>query len=131
MNRLSMWTLLATICLATTTLTARADDRFWRTSTSLIGKSKYDGGFTHYEHVNPDAPKGGTFNSMANGTFDSFNPFIVKGTTAAGLNYQGGLLWDLMMAKAIDEPSASHPPSPPTSPRRTCATRRKSCTFPA
>lgn len=109
MNRLSMWTLLATICLATTTLTARADDRFWRTSTSLIGKSKYDGGFTHYEHVNPDAPKGGTFNSMANGTFDSFNPFIVKGTTAAGLNYQGGLLWDLMMAKAIDEPSASHP----------------------
>ena len=46
---------------------------------------------------------------MANGTFDSFNPFIVKGTTAAGINYQGGLLWDLMMSKAIDEPSASHP----------------------
>ncbi len=88
---------------------AKADDRVWHTSTSLIGESKYSGGFTHYEHVNPDAIKGGTFNSMANGTFDSFNPFIVQGTPAAGLNYQGGLLWDLMMSKAIDEPSASHP----------------------
>ncbi|NKB52798.1 MAG: ABC transporter substrate-binding protein [Rhizobiaceae bacterium] len=92
-----------------TAMSARADDRVWHTSTSLIGESKYAGGFTHYEHVNPDAPKGGTFNSMANGAFDSFNPFIVQGTPAAGLNYQGGLLWDLMMSKAIDEPSASHP----------------------
>ncbi len=88
---------------------AYSDDRVWRKSTSLIGKSKYEDGFSHYEHVNPDAPKGGTLNSMANGTFDSFNPFIVPGATAAGLNYQGGLLWDLMMSKAIDEPSASHP----------------------
>lgn len=86
-----------------------ADDRVWRTSTSLIGKSRYHGGFTHYDHVNPDAPKGGTLNQATTGTFDSFNPFIVKGTPSAGVNYQGGLLWDLMMAKAIDEPSASHP----------------------
>lgn len=88
---------------------ATADERKWHTTTSLIGKSRYDGGFDHYDHVNPDAPKGGIYNSMANGTFDSFNPFIVPGSTAAGLNYQGGLLWDLMMSKAIDEPSASHP----------------------
>jgi len=109
MNRLFSWTIPALICLATSTLSAHADDRVWRTSTSLIGDSRYKDGFTHYDHANPDAPKGGTFNGMANGTFDSFNPFIVKGTTAAGINYQGGLLWDLMMAKAIDEPSASHP----------------------
>ncbi|MGI9353830.1 MAG: extracellular solute-binding protein [Rhizobiaceae bacterium] len=88
---------------------AFADDRIWRTSTSLIGKSKYDGGFTHYDHVNPDAPKGGTLNTAATGTFDSFNPFIVQGTPANGLNYQGGIVWDLLMDKAIDEPSASHP----------------------
>ena len=85
------------------------DDRQWRTSTSLIGESKYAGGFTHYEHVNPGAPKGGTLNAAVMGTFDSFNPFIVPGDTAAGLNYQGGILWDLLMSKAIDEPSASHP----------------------
>ena len=88
---------------------AHADDRVWRTSTSLIGKSKYDGGFTHYEHANPDAIKGGTLNQAAQGTFDSFNPFITKGNPVAGVNFQGGLLWDLLMSKAIDEPSASHP----------------------
>ena len=88
---------------------AFADDRVWLTTTSLIGESKYSAGFTHYDHVNPDAPKGGTYNSMANGTFDSFNPFIVQGTPAAGINYQGGLLWDLMMSKSVDEPSTSHP----------------------
>ncbi len=111
MNRFTslMAVLLAMVLVVPLSQPTQADDRVWRTSTSLIGKSKYDGGFSHYEHVNPDAPKGGTFNSAANGTFDSFNPFIVKGTPAAGLNYQGGLLWDLMMAKAIDEPAASHP----------------------
>ena len=71
---------------AATISTSYADDRVWRTTTSLIGESKYAGGFTHYEHVNPDAPKGGTFNSMALGAFDSFNPFIVQGTPASGLN---------------------------------------------
>ena len=85
------------------------DDRVWRTSTSLIDKSKYANGFTHYDHVNPDAPKGGTYNIAANGTFDSFNPFIVQGSPAAGLNYQGGLLWDTLMDKGIDEPSVTHP----------------------
>ena len=110
MNRLFS-TLAAIMMLGVTwqVTAAQADDRVWRTSTSLIGKSKYEGGFTHYDHVNPDAPKGGTYNSMALGTYDSFNPFIVQGSVAAGMNYQGGLLWDLMMAKSIDEPSASHP----------------------
>ena len=89
--------------------TAQAQDKVWHTTTSLIGQSKYAGGFEHYEHVNPDARKGGTINSAANGTFDSFNPFIVKGSPAAGLNYQGGLLWDTLMEKGIDEPSVSHP----------------------
>ena len=88
---------------------AYADDRVWRKSTSLIGKSKYDDGFSNYEHVNPNAPKGGTYNGMANGTFDSFNPFIVQGTPAIGLNYQGGILWDTMLEKGIDEPSVAHP----------------------
>lgn len=88
---------------------ASADDRVWHTSTSLIGESRYADGFEHYDHVNPDALKGGTLNAAALGTFDSFNPFIVQGDAAAGLNYQGGLLWDTLMEKAVDEPSASHP----------------------
>ncbi|MEL6751424.1 MAG: extracellular solute-binding protein, partial [Pseudomonadota bacterium] len=102
--------LTAAALVAFATAPSFAQEPEWRTSTSLIGKTKYDGrAFDHYDHVNPDAPKGGTLNSAANGTFDSFNPFIVQGTPASGLNYQGGLLYDNLMAKAIDEPSASHP----------------------
>ena len=52
----------------------------WRTTSSLIGESKYGEDFEHYDYVNPDAPKGGTLNSVATGTFDSFNPYIVRGT---------------------------------------------------
>lgn len=81
----------------------------WRTSSSLIGQSKYGDNFQHYDYVNPDAPKGGTLNSVVLGTFDSFNPFIARGTPAAGLNYQGGLLYQSLMAKSIDEGSTNHP----------------------
>jgi microcin C transport system substrate-binding protein len=43
---------------------------------------KYGPDFKHLDYVNPDAPKGGTINLGATGTFDSFNQFIIKGTPA-------------------------------------------------
>ena len=88
---------------------AEAAEDGWITHSTLIGPSKYTDASPHYDYVNPDAPKGGTINSTAIGSFDSFNPFIVQGQPAAGLNYQGGLLWDTLMEKGTDEPSASHP----------------------
>lgn len=54
-------------------------------SLALYGKAKHHGGFTHYQHVNSNAPKGGKVNFSAFGTFDSLNPFVVKGIPAAGL----------------------------------------------
>ena len=81
----------------------------WHKTTSLIGKSKYLDDFTHYDYVNPDAPKGGVLNTAVQGTYDSFNPFIVKGTAAVGLTYFGGFLWDTLMSQGIDESSVSHP----------------------
>ena len=45
---------------------------------AMHGDLKYDAGFGHFEYVNPNAPKGGVFKQAANGTFDSFNPFIIK-----------------------------------------------------
>ena len=80
----------------------------WRTSDRMGEPSKYGENFKHYDHVNPNAPKGGTLNSVVSGTFDSFNPFIAIGTPAAGLNYQGGLLYDPLMAKSLDEATTSH-----------------------
>ena len=73
---------LAAIMLAGSNLLLRADE--WRTSSSLMGSSKYGEDFQHYDYVNPAAPKGGTLNSVASGTFDSFNPYIVQGSPAAG-----------------------------------------------
>ena len=69
--------------LAAYPLGARADDLppgvTWRTATSLMGEPKHGADFQHYDYVNPAAPKGGTLNSAATGTFDSFNPYIVQG----------------------------------------------------
>ena len=44
---------------------------------------KYGPDFKHLDYVNPDAPKGGSVVFEANGTYDSFNPFISKGNPAA------------------------------------------------
>ena len=80
----------------------------WHTTSSLMGESKYGEDFKHYDYVNPDAPKGGTLNSVANGSFDSLNPYVVRGTPAAGLApFGGGLLYDTLMAQSVDEPSVS------------------------
>ncbi|EHK58977.1 extracellular solute-binding protein [Allomesorhizobium alhagi] len=98
---------LAAAILASGLLSASADE--WRTSDSLTGESKYGQDFKRYDHVNPDAPKGGTLNSTVVGTFDSFNPYIVQGSPAAGLAaFGGGLLYDTLMEQSVDEPSVSH-----------------------
>ena len=71
---------------------------------SLIGEPKYPAGFTHFGWVNPDAPKGGTLRGFAEGSFDSLNPFTVKGDPAGGI----GLVYDLLMASSPDEPSSEY-----------------------
>jgi len=44
-----------------------------------FGTLKYDADFEHFDYVNPEAPKGGTLKLNASGTFDSLNPYILKG----------------------------------------------------
>lgn len=80
----------------------------WRSTSSMLGEEAEVESFERYGHVNPDAPKGGTLNSVSSGTFDSFNPFIVRGTPAAGLNYFGGLLYDTLMKQSLETASTSH-----------------------
>src|ERR1700731_5432151 len=53
---------------------------------SLFGDLKYGPDFQHFDYVNPDAPKGGTMRLFAIGTFDTLNPFVVKGVPAEGAN---------------------------------------------
>jgi microcin C transport system substrate-binding protein len=111
MQTWSRWTILA-LALAAAAFSAnlaRAEEQ-WRTYSSLMGDSKYGDNFQHYDYVNPDAPKGGTYNSTVVGTYDSFNPYIVQGAPAAGLvGFGGGLLYDTLMEQSMDEGSVSHP----------------------
>ncbi|MCX5567950.1 MULTISPECIES: extracellular solute-binding protein [Kaistia] len=107
--KLAAAALLSLSLLLPATTGAKADD-VWRTSTSLIGKPKYEDGFKHYDYVNPDAPKGGTLNQAAVGTFDSLNPYIVQGSPAAGLSQTGGgRLYDTLMDTATDQPGTGYP----------------------
>lgn len=50
---------------------------------AMHGAPKYPAGFSHFDYVNPNAPKGGSLRQGARGTFDSFNAWIDKGTPAA------------------------------------------------
>jgi microcin C transport system substrate-binding protein len=52
---------------------------------SLFGDLKYGPDFKNFDYVNPDAPKGGTMRLFAIGTFDTLNPFVVKGVPASGV----------------------------------------------
>jgi len=72
---------------------------------AMHGLPKYGAGFEHLDYANPDAPKGGTLKMSAIGTFDSLNPFALKGKAAQGLN----LYYDRLMARVWDEPFTMYP----------------------
>ncbi|QRK86432.1 ABC transporter substrate-binding protein [Pseudomonas granadensis] len=77
---------------------------------------KYPARFTHFDWVNPQAPKGGTLRVMAFGTFDTVNPYTFKGTspvtTANFLQYGINELNEpLMVGTGQYSPSGDEPAS--------------------
>jgi microcin C transport system substrate-binding protein len=63
---------------------------------------KYQPGFTHFDYVNPDAPKGGDLHLANPGrstSFDKFNPFSLKGVSAPGL----GMMFESLATQSQDE----------------------------
>ena len=72
---------------------------------SLYGDFKYQPGFTHFDYANPDAPKGGTMKLSSIGTYDTLNPFVIKGVPAAGI----GETFDTLMTRSEDEPATDYP----------------------
>lgn len=61
---------------------------------------KYPADFSHFEYVNPEAPKGGTLRLSGFGSFDSLNGFISRGNSADRL----GLIYDTLTFHSLDEP---------------------------
>jgi len=66
---------------------------------AMHGQPKYGPDFRHFDYVNPHAPKGGTMRLAAQGTFDSFHPFIPKGNPAVGAGY-----FESLLTQSDDEP---------------------------
>jgi len=70
---------------------------------SLYDTPKYPAGFTHFDYVNPDAPKGGDLylaNPDRRTSFDKFNPFSLKGVAAAGV---ANLMFETLAVGSSDE----------------------------
>ncbi len=81
-----------------------------------FGTLKYPASFTHFDWVNPAAPKGGTLRIMGAGSFDTLNHYALKGTspisTANFLQYGvTGLNETLMAGTGIYDPSGDEPAS--------------------
>jgi microcin C transport system substrate-binding protein len=71
---------------------------------AMHGDLKYGPDFSHFAYVDPAAPKGGRVKQATVGTFDSFNPFIVRGNPAAGI----GQIYDTLMTSSADEPFSEY-----------------------
>ncbi|MEQ8265675.1 MAG: extracellular solute-binding protein [Parvibaculum sp.] len=66
-----------------------------------IGRAPlYGEGFDHFPWVNPGAPKGCRLTESVRGSFDSLNPWIVKGRSPTPIH---GLLYDSLMTGSPDE----------------------------
>ena len=66
---------------------------------SMHGDLKYGPGFKHFQYASPEAAKGGEVKLATVGTFDTLNPFVLKGVAAIGL----GDMYDSLMVSSRDE----------------------------
>ena len=72
---------------------------------SAFGDLKYPDGFEMFDYATPEAPTGGTYSMGIGGlTFDSLNPFILKGNPAQALT----LTTDTLMTGSADEADAMY-----------------------
>lgn len=75
------------------------------TAIAMHGTPKLPASFDHFPYANPTAPKGGALRLNLVGTFDSLNPYIVKGKPAEGMTY----VYEPLMARSQDEPFTLYP----------------------
>ncbi|WP_416797772.1 extracellular solute-binding protein [Ciceribacter azotifigens] len=75
---------------------------------AMHGQVALPSNYTHFPYVNPQVKKGGKISYGVVGTFDSLNPFAIKGmrTTARGVwdPEYGNLFYEALMQRSSDEP---------------------------
>ena len=72
-----------------------------RAGIAMHDAPKYGPAFTHFDYVNPNASKGGALRLGVLGSFDSLNPFIVRGEPVAGMREY---VYETLLARSFDEP---------------------------
>ena len=80
----------------------------WEHALSAYQPPKYPRGFSHFDYVNPAAPKGGTLklgNPDRRSSFDKFNPYTVKGVAPAAMTM---FIFESLAFTSMDEPSAMY-----------------------
>ncbi|MGX5828525.1 extracellular solute-binding protein [Mesorhizobium sp. 43Arga] len=104
MGRVLVW-LITAISLFTLSLRPATSEP--KHAIAMQGEPALPPDYTHFDYVNPDAPKGGNITYCVVGSFDNLNPFILKSlrTTARGmmdLTY-GNLVFEPLMQRNYDE----------------------------
>ena len=97
---LRAWVLVCVAAFAPQSRAAHAYAQF--------GDIKYPAGFTHFDYVNPAAPKGGEIRMVPPTrptNFDKFNPFTLRGTAPYGL---GILLIESLLTGNSEEPTTAY-----------------------
>ncbi len=67
---------------------------------TLYGDLKYPADFKNFDYVNPEAPKTGEIRLAVTNSFDSLNPFVLKGVSAPGVTS----VYDSLLTSSADEP---------------------------
>ena len=68
---------------------------------AVFGEPKYAADFAHFDYASPDAVPGGEVTLFGGYTFDSLNPFILKGQPAFGIDTN---VFDTLTVRSLDEP---------------------------
>jgi microcin C transport system substrate-binding protein len=111
------------LLIALAPLSALADDGPVTRSSAIaiLGKPALPPDFPYFPYVNPNAPKGGDVTLSSVGTYDNFNPFILRGTSTRGMSGSWvilpggsgsgstvGHIWESLLTSSADEISTAY-----------------------
>ncbi|HEY2619505.1 MAG TPA: extracellular solute-binding protein [Acetobacteraceae bacterium] len=118
-----MRSIVLLLLIGLTSLSALADDGSVTRSNAIaiLAKPALPPDFPYFPYVNPNAPKGGEVTLSSVGTYDSFNPFILRGTSTRGMvspwvilpggsgsGSSVGHVWESLLTSSADEISTGY-----------------------
>jgi microcin C transport system substrate-binding protein len=109
------------LCLVCAGARAEDDPVTKSNAIAVLGKPALPPDFPYFPYVNPNAPKGGEVRLAFGGTFDNFNPFILRGTAPLGMvgpwvilpggsgsGSTVGHVWETLLISSADEADAAY-----------------------